>query len=94
MFEVIAKHALSFDEVKKAINASLLQFLGELGFAKAGIVMLEEWKNNKGMMKINNKQVDNVKAGLALVKKIGNETVIVKTIGVSGILKKARSKFL
>lgn len=90
---MVAKNNLSFDEVKKAVNASLLQFLGELGFAKAGVIVLDDWKDSKGVMKVNNKHVDNVKAGLALIKRIGNETVIVRTVGVSGILNKARGKF-
>lgn len=93
MFEVVAKHVFSFDEVKKAVNGSLLQFLGELGFARAGVIVLDDWNHNKGVMKVNNKHVDNVKAALALIRKIGNETVIVRTVGVSGILKKARGKF-
>ncbi len=93
VFKVISKRGLSFDEVKKAIKTGLLQFLGELGFAKAGVIIIEDWKDNKGVIKVNHKHVDNVKAGLALIKDIGNEAVIVKTIGVSGILKKVRSKF-
>jgi ribonuclease P/MRP protein subunit POP5 len=94
VFEVVAKHNLNFDEVRKALNSALLQFLGELGYARAGVMMLDDWKNNKGVMKVNNKQVDNVRAGLALIKKVGNETVIVRTVGISGILKKARGKFV
>jgi len=94
VFEVQAKHAFNLDEVRRAVNTALLQFIGELGYAKAGVMVMDDWKNNKGIMKINNKHVDDVKSGLALIGKIGNETVIVKTIGVSGILKKARGKFL
>jgi len=94
VFEVVAEHALNHNEVRKAVNSVLLQFLGELGFAKAGVMILEDWKGRKGIMKVNHKHVDNVKAGLALIKNIGTESVIVRTVGVSGILKKARSKFL
>ncbi len=93
VFKVISKRGLNFDEVKKAIKSGLLQFLGELGFAKAGVIIIEDWKDNKGVIKVNHKHVDNVKAGLALIKNIGDETVVVRTIGVSGILKKVRGKF-
>ncbi|MEM4245286.1 MAG: Rpp14/Pop5 family protein [Candidatus Nanoarchaeia archaeon] len=93
VFEVVAKHNLSFGEVRNAIRDGLLRFLGELGFAKAGVMILDDWKNNKGVMKVSNKHVDEVRAGLALIKKVGNETVIVRTVGVSGILRKARGKF-
>ncbi len=93
MFEVVAKHNLSFNEVKKAIRDGLLRFLGELGFAKAGVIVLDDWKNNKGVLKVNNKHIDDVRSGLALIKRVGNETVIFRTVGISGILRKARSKF-
>ncbi|MFH1211069.1 MAG: Rpp14/Pop5 family protein [archaeon] len=94
VFEVVAKHALNLDEVRRAVNTALLQFLGELGYSKAGVMILDDWRNNKGIMKVSNKHVDDVKAGLALISKVGNEAVIVRTVGVSGILNKARGKFL
>ncbi|MFH1332357.1 MAG: Rpp14/Pop5 family protein [archaeon] len=93
VFEVIAKHTLSFDEVKKAVNAALLQFLGELGLARAGVIVLEDWKRNRGVMKVNNKHVDDVRAALALISRIDNEPVVVRSVGASGILRKARGKY-
>lgn len=93
-FEVVAKRALNLEDVRKAVYASLLQFLGEFGFARAGVMMLEIWKDNKGVVKVNHKHVDSVKAGLTLISNVGNEPVVVRTLGVSGILKKVRGKFL
>lgn len=94
VFEVMEKKPLDFKEVKKAINETMLQFLGELGAAKAGIIILDEWKDNKGIMKTNNKYVNEAKTALILTKEIENEKVAIRVLGVSGIIKKAKNKFL
>ena len=94
VYGVISDKKINFDDAKEAVNKAILQFLGELGYAKAGIIILSEWKKNKGILRINHKEVDKVKTALCLIEKINNEAVIVRTIGVSGILKKAREKFL
>jgi len=46
------------------------------------------------LIKVSNKHVNNLKAALALITNIGREEVIVKSVGVSGILKKAEKKYL
>ena len=72
----------------------MLEFLGELGYAKAGVIIVNEWNNNRGIIKSNNKAVDQVKTALTMVEKVGNKKVMIKTIGVSGILNKVKNKFL
>lgn len=71
----------------------MLQFLGELGYGKAGVMVLDLWDETRGIIRTNTKSVDQVKTALAMVEKIGNQKVIVKTIGVSGILHKAKNIF-
>lgn len=94
VFEIKAEKPLRFEEVEKELKQKMLQFLGELGYAKAGVIMMDYWENNQGIVRTDTKNVDNVKTALALVKNIGDSEVIIKTIGVSGILKKAKSKFI
>lgn len=72
----------------------ILKFLGELGYGKAGVMVMEDWQDNKGIIKVNTKFLDHVKTALTMVENVGNQKVIVKTIGVSGILNKAKNKFL
>lgn len=63
-----------------------LNFVGELGVAKAGIIILRErYKNNIGIIRVNNKYVKEVKMALSLVKDIK-----IDVLGVSGILNKTK----
>lgn len=94
-FEVISDQKLNRDEVNEAIFDANLGYLGELDCAKANLSIFGyDEKAKKGIIKVNNHYIDYVKASLALIKRIKNSKVIIKTIGVSGILKKLKSKYL
>jgi len=77
------------DDIKKAI----LDFIGTLGYAKAGVFFVEQDKVNDKhfyfIVSVVTKHVDEVKAAIALMKKPR-----VRCIGVSGTIKKAKEKFL
>ena len=95
VFEIISNNKFDEKQASDAINSQCLSFLGELGFSKAGIMFLpDKFKNNKGMIKVNNKYVNELKSCLALTKKINNEDVIVRSIGTSGIINKAEGKYM
>ena len=79
----------NFTEIKKELKKSMLQFLGEFEYAKANILILDDFKKNKGIIKLSHKYVDKVKVALMLIK-----SFTVETKGVSGTLKKARIKFI
>tara|TARA_Y100000310_G_scaffold144031_1_gene143365 strand:- start:5851 stop:6198 length:348 start_codon:yes stop_codon:yes gene_type:complete len=93
VFQVISKSPVkSSNELIKSIYSSCLSFLGELGFAKAGPMFLKDKYNSKlqkGIIKVNNKYINHLKAVLTLVKNIDKQSVIISSVGVSGILKKA-----
>ncbi|MEW6062808.1 MAG: Rpp14/Pop5 family protein [Nanoarchaeota archaeon] len=93
VFELIAKGGLDYNMAKKGIKESISWLIGELGMAKAGLRFLDEWKNNKGIITVNRSYVDETRVGMSLVKNISNIDVIVRTVGVSGILKKAKARF-
>jgi ribonuclease P/MRP protein subunit POP5 len=93
MFEILSKSKIKdFSRVSSAIWASSLSFLGEWGAAKAGILMLPDKYNAKtqrGIIKVNHKYVNELKASLVLIKRIEDDDVIIRSVTVSGILKKA-----
>ena len=90
VFEIISKKKFVFKEVKEEVDKALLLFLGQLGLAKASPLMLKEkYKDNKFMIKVNHKYVDECKTTMTLIKKIKNTPVIIRSIKTSGILKKA-----
>ncbi len=97
-FEIISKAKIKrSDSVFKAITASAVGFMGELGCSKAGIKTLNDrWDegSQKGVLRVSSKYVDATRTAISLVRQIDDNEVIVRTIGVSGILKKATQKFL
>ena len=98
VFEVISNEKINdFEAVSNAIWHCSLQFLGQLGTAKAGIIPLgNKWNNEtqRGIIKVSHKHVDALKAALMFASKINNNDVIFRSIGVSGILKKAERNYL
>tara|TARA_Y100000310_G_scaffold345407_1_gene464642 strand:+ start:2477 stop:2824 length:348 start_codon:yes stop_codon:yes gene_type:complete len=92
-FEVVSKNKNSFKSVEKAISNAVLGFLGVYGSGKAGINIMDDqfnFKEQKGIIRVNNKNVDALKASLVMVKEVDGGEAIVRSIGVSGILNKAR----
>lgn len=83
--------------VSSAISAKALEFLGEIGCSEAGIIVLNDKYNpdtQRGIMRINHRSLDHLRASLALIDKIDGQDVIVRSIGASGILKKAEGNYL
>ena len=98
VFEVISKEKVTdINDVSNSIWDCSLQFLGRLGTAKAGIMVLNnKWnpESQRGIIKVSHKHVDALKSSLVFAKKINNTEVIFRSLGVSGILKKAEDKFI
>jgi ribonuclease P/MRP protein subunit POP5 len=97
VFQIIAKNKFNFDSVQSSLQKECLDFLGTDSYSDSGITFIKErWNSTKqrGMIKVNPKSVDKLKTSLALVKTIDNKQVIVNTVGVSGIIKKAEDKFM
>ena len=98
VFEIISKEKISgFDAVSNAVYRCSQQFLGQLGTAKAGIIVLNNKWNpqlQRGIIKVGHKNVDAIKAALMLADKIDGKEAIFRSLGVSGILKKAENNYM
>ena len=96
-FEVITEGKINDSSaVSKAIWDKSLQYLGELGCAEAGIIILKDKYNNekqRGLLRVNNRHLDKVRAALTMVEEVEGKKAIMKSVGVSGILCKA-SRYL
>ena len=92
-FEIISEEPIEdFNAVSRAIWDKALGYLGELGCAEAGMIMLPDKYNKetqRGMVRVNNKSLDKVRATLALIDQIDSQNVIVRSKGASGIMRKA-----
>lgn len=97
VFEIISKNKIKpFSEITNAIWKAVLTFAGQTGAAKAGISVLQDKYNSsrqRGMIRVSHKMLDMLKAALTLIKEINKEPVIVRSLGTSGILKKAEEKY-
>lgn len=95
LFQIVADKKFLSSEVKLAVEEFLLSFLGQLGVARAAPIFIEEKFNQEFqtfVLKMGHKYVDEVKAALALGKSIKNTPIIIKSVTVSGILKKVVRK--
>lgn len=92
-FEIASESKIrDFSSISKAVWDSVLSFLGELGAADAGIWLLNDKydpKTQRGLIRVGHRHVDHLKACLAMISTIDRQPVIVRSLGVSGILKKA-----
>jgi len=97
-YEVISRQRFNDSvRVSEAIFNAAHDYLGNLGMAKAGILSIpDKWNKNmqRGIMRVDNKHVNDLKASLVFVKNIEGNDVVIKSIGLSGILKKTQQKYL
>ena len=83
LYEIDGKNKISNDEIESGVR----DFIGDLGMARAGFRFVKN-KNNKGIIQVNHKYVDEVKTGLMLIKKINRNQVRFRTVKVSGVINK------
>jgi ribonuclease P/MRP protein subunit POP5 len=92
-FEILSESPIKdFKAVEAAIRAKSLEFLGELGCAEAGLIIMHDKYNQKtqrGVIRVNNKNLNRLRATLALIEQIDDTNVIMKSVGASGMLNKA-----
>ncbi|MBW2984391.1 hypothetical protein KY361_04705 [Candidatus Woesearchaeota archaeon] len=96
-FEVLSKDKMDIDSIKRAIETSLKEYAGLLGVSKANLYVLKDKFNqekNRGILRVNNRMLEHLKASLALIKEIEGKKAVIHAVGVSGILKKAEKKYL
>ena len=89
----------SFQSVSRAILGSIKNYIGELGMARANPWLIQELYKTRdkkngfiGVLKVERKYVDHVRASFLFINKINNEDVIVKSLLVSGSLKRIREE--
>lgn len=96
VFEVLSNSKIrAFSAVAKAIMQSSLSFSGTLGVADSGLRVLKwDAQRQRGMLRVNARGLPHTRASLIFVKDIEKKPVAVRTVGVSGILRKAESKYI
>jgi len=93
LVKIYSKSEFEKKDVKEQCTNACLQFLGELGMAKAGIQFLAETWNKKsqtGILRAGHIFVDEVKSSLALISKIKGKKATAQAIKVSGSMDKLK----
>ncbi len=96
-FEVIADAKLKESSVRQALWNASLSYQGIKGTAQAGLVMIpEQWnqEQQRGLVKVGHKSVDAMKAAMLFITHVEHQPVIVKSRGVSGVLRKAVKRYI
>ena len=88
-YEILADKTLTLKDVTKAIWESSLSYIGEKGIAEAGLQNVR-YEDNKGVLKVSNSKIQDIKSSLLLMENIDNTPVVARSIGTSGILNKFR----
>jgi ribonuclease P/MRP protein subunit POP5 len=90
VYEVISAHAMGID-ISEPLLRRLSELLGVFGMADAGILSVSyDTQTQTGLLRCNHDQVVKVRTALLLTTHLGKTPVIIKTRGVSGILKKSK----
>lgn len=97
-FEIISKDKIDdFNAISSEIWTKTSHFLGEKTLSEAHLVVLKDtWnpKTQKGLIKINHTHVEALKAALCLLDNINKIPAIITIKGISGIMKKAKTRYL
>ncbi|AFK22947.1 ribonuclease P protein component 2 [Pyrococcus sp. ST04] len=94
-FQIIAEDTLTKDDIKELIWNAVLRTLGELGTAKAKpwLVKFDE-KSQTGILRCDRNYVEEIRFSLTLVSSWREKRVMIRTLGVSGTIKRLKRKFL
>lgn len=93
VFEILSEEPLvNMETVYDALKKKARQWFGEFYASKLGLYLfLEKWNKarQRGLIKVNRKFVDTTKALFCLVTDSENKRLIMRSIKVSGTIKKA-----
>jgi RNase P/RNase MRP subunit POP5 len=88
-YEVISLHAM--EDISELLLHKLAEILGVFGSADAGMLSVSyDSKTHSGILRVNHNQVARVRAAMLMITHLGKTPVIIRTTGVSGILKKVK----
>jgi ribonuclease P/MRP protein subunit POP5 len=96
-FQVLSEEGeeLNYSDLEAAIWNTMLDFLGEEGVSKTSVWLMKDcWdqKTQKGILRCNNKSVQEVIASLGLIDRLGDNRITFKILKISGTIKSIREK--
>lgn len=90
VFQILSEKKLDAKDVQTALDQALMKYGGSKMIAKAGMYFFKDrFADNKGILRVANAAVDEVKSAMMLITHINNVEVAFRSLGVSGMIKKA-----
>lgn len=89
-FQVISEESITYPDLEAAIWNTMLDFFGEFTTGKTSLWLIKNLYDDKkqiGIIRCNNKAVQQVIACLGLISRLGDIRVIFKILKVSGTIK-------
>lgn len=94
--DIISESEKSLGSVVNVVWDSIMDLLGEIGTAKAGVWVVkdlfDEEKQRFGV-KVNHDYTEKIRASIALVNEIEGEKTNLRVLGITGTMKSARAKY-
>ena len=94
VYEYISDKDISHNNIIKAVENSYKECFGVFGLGEAGFMDTKIHNDNRGILKINHKYLDKLRVSISMITNINDQKLVLHTIGVSGILKKAKNKYM
>lgn len=97
VFEIVSRKVFEPASIVQALWNSCMQLFGEVGvseFSMAFLSNLYDKTKKIGIIKCNHNSVEKIRLAIASIKNIEDEPVVIKTIGLTGTISSAKSKFL
>jgi len=94
VYQVDSDFDIKMYDAQKDLLDQIHKLLGVFQASKAGIMPLKfDEKTHRGIIRVNNTAVNLIKSCFVMIKSIKDKPVCIHSIGVSGILKKAKENY-
>jgi|SRR3989344_5806340 len=90
-FQINAERKFDAKDIEKSLKEEFLTFLGSLELAKSSLKLISLNKN-MGLIKVNAKYLNKVRAMFTMIEKINNEKASIKSLKTSGLLNKLKEE--
>ncbi len=95
-FKIVSEERIEFGDLINALWSSILDLFGEVNTGEINFWLIKDaWqeKRQRGLIKCAHSHVKEVRLALALIDRIGESKVSIRSLGVSGTMKSARKKY-
>src|SRR3989304_6462706 len=89
-FQVISEETITYSDLEAAVWNTMLDFFGEYGTSKTSVWLIKNLYDEQkqiGVIRCNNKSVQEILAALGIITRLGDIRVIFKILKVSGTIK-------